>query len=221
MSEATSTRTRPTRPAKSASRPKTRARSGTASSSQTTTSATRGGADTPTYPRTVLIKAAESEQTPRNSSSESRDARDEQSTPEPVAKAPVKTTPAPAAAPPPPTKAAPAAATPPPAAIVAPPVSESRSVSRARSARSPIGTTDESDSDFQSAYSQGSSPEDEEEAQSPLPSEEFGVLSKSAVRDRVFSTATAVGVRVASGDTPTPTSPTFSTDAIAVPKTVG
>ncbi|KAF7339475.1 DENN domain-containing protein [Mycena sanguinolenta] len=229
-SEATSasTRARPSRPAKSSSRPpsaKTRSRSGTASSAA---SSGRNSEDTPVYPRTVLIKAAESTgaQTPRNSSDVA--SRDSQSTPEP-SKAPAvvdtsKALPANRAAaatpPPAPPKAAArnAASSPAAAAPASPPplkVPEVRTSSRASRVRSPVGTTDESDSDFQSAYSQESSPEEPEEAQSPLPSEDFGVFPKTTnvPRDRVFSAATVVGI--ASGDTPTPTSVEFGDDSIA------
>ncbi|KAJ6575111.1 AEX-3 domain-containing protein [Mycena capillaripes] len=215
VSEANSNRTRPTRPAKSANRPpssKSRARSGTASSSQTTTS--RNGDDAPTYPRTVLIKAAESDvQTPRHSSDASRD---DQSTPEPSAPAAAAAT----APPSPPTALT--AATPTRTLSPAPPppaMSDSRSASRSSRARrsivrSPVGTTDDSDSDFQSAqsaYSQDSSPEDESEVQSPLPSEDFGVFPKTAPRDRVYSSATVIG-----NGNGTPTSPAFSDDTISL-----
>lgn len=204
VSETTAVRTRPVKPAKSATRPsssKGRTRSGTASSSQTSTPAGRGEEDAVSYPRTVLIKAAEPAM--RSSSDASRD---EQSTPEPhpAAKATI-----PAAAAPAPVRAP----TPTPAAL------DVRSTSRTRGAmvRSPVGTTDESDSDFQSAYSQESSPEDAEDAQSPLPSEDFGLFPKrSGPRDRVVSTAT-VGPRA--GGAATPTSTTFSDDtAVSIAK---
>ncbi|KAJ7634301.1 DENN domain-containing protein [Mycena polygramma] len=223
VSEATSNRTRPSRPAKSAHRPppsKARSRSGTASSSHASGGT---GTDTPTYPRTVLIKAAESDaQTPRQSLDANRD---DQSTPEPSVPAPAPAVKAPVVVAPPPAVKAPVAAAPPsafkaPVSSAAPSLSvpHSRPTSRARSrnsmVRSPIGTTDESDSDFQSAYSQESSPEDESEAPSPLPSEEFGVFPKTGPRDRVFSSATVVGV-----DT-TPTSPSFTDDAITLSKRI-
>ncbi|KAJ7706185.1 AEX-3 domain-containing protein [Mycena rosella] len=191
-------RTRPAKPPRSSNRPpsssKGRSRSGTASSSQTNIQ------ESPSYPRTVLIKAVESEaHTPRQSSEASRD---DQSTPEPpVSKAKAKAPPAltPVSVPAPIPTTAPA-----PALTLAP--------SPRGRVRSPVGTTDESDSDFQSAYSQESSPEDEE-APSPLPSEEFGVFPKTGPRDRVFSTATVV---VASGDDDaTPTSPTFDQEPFA------
>jgi hypothetical protein len=77
-----------------------------------------------------------------------------------------------------------------------------------------VGTTDESDSDFQSAYSQESSPEEPEEpeeTQSPLPTEDFGVFPKTnGVRNRVFSAATVVGI-----DTPTLTSVALSDDTVS------
>ncbi|KAJ6604647.1 DENN domain-containing protein [Mycena vulgaris] len=192
-------RARPVKPPRSANRPlssKGRNRSGTASSSQTST-ATSHEDDTPSYPRTVLIKAAESDpSTPTRMSSDVN--RDDQSTPEPRM--------APAAEP-----HVTASVSPPPALAPAPaPALDVRLTSRARGAmvRSPVGTTDESDSDFQSAYSQDSSPEDDDEVQSPLPSEEFGVFTKTAPRDRVFSTATVV----VGEDPATPTSPTFGAD---------
>ncbi|KAJ7783780.1 AEX-3 domain-containing protein [Mycena maculata] len=215
LSEAPSAvRARPVKPAKAASRPpssKGRTRSGTASSSQTTTAAGREENDTPSYPRTVLIKPAEPVPTRSSSNSVSRD---EQSTPEPLPAAKAKVAAALERAPTP--VAAPVAPTPLPAAPLAPvldvrPVSRSVS-SRSRNSivRSPMGTTDESDSDFQSAYSQESSPEDED-VQSPLPSEDFGVFPKIvgvAPRDRVVSTATISPG--GDGDDGTPTSSMFT-----------
>ncbi|KAJ7630933.1 DENN domain-containing protein [Roridomyces roridus] len=164
----TSSHTRPTRPAKSASRPpssKGRARSGTSSSSQT--AAGRAEDERPAYPRTVLIKAAEPT---------SDGERDDETTPEP---SPVPKTKVPAVV----TEANPAL--------------DVRPASRTRGAlvRSPVGTTDESDSDFQSAYSQGS----DGDAKGPLPTEEFGVFPS----DRGLS---------APGEASTPTNGTF-TDA--------
>ncbi|KAK7064234.1 DENN domain-containing protein [Favolaschia claudopus] len=205
-SAAASARSRPARPVKSASRPpssKSRQRSGTASSTQTNTSAARTSVEDngPVYPRTILIKAVESDvHHPRKSSDTV--SRDSQSTPEPTNKSPAAATP---------TKAAAASPVSPPAAA-APPLSVPvvRTSSRASRGRSPVGTTDESDSDFQSAYSQESSPEEPEEAPSPLPSEDFGIYPKpnGAPRDRVFSAATVVNI--ATGETPTPTSAGFS-----------
>ncbi|KAJ7169903.1 DENN domain-containing protein [Mycena filopes] len=223
-SEATSTRgsTRPARPARSAHRPpaKGRTRSGTASSNATSV---KGDDDTPTYPRTVLIKANESDvATPRTSLSEP--SRDDQSTPEPSSQGPhsdcLKT--GSAASKPPPTSAkaaivAAAHATGPALTPAASPlvVPDSRSTSRAsrRSrVRSPAGTTDDDDSDFQSAYSQEDTAE-EDEVPSPLPSEDFGVFPKAVVpRDRVFSTIT---IR---GEEGTPTSATFTDDTVPLSK---
>ncbi|KAF7347836.1 DENN domain-containing protein [Mycena venus] len=181
-SAATSTRTRPTRPAKSAHRPSSsKGRPGTASSTHTNTSVGRGSEDTPVYPRTVLIKAAESDgQIPRNSSDSA--SRDSQSTPEPVTK------PSGVATPTPPAKAQ--RATSPSLVTDAP-------------APAPLawGPQDESDSDFQSAYSQESSPEEPEEAHSPLPS---GRLWRVPQNQR--------------GDAPTPTSVGFSDDTVALAK---
>ncbi|KAJ7071033.1 DENN domain-containing protein [Mycena amicta] len=181
-SETASTRARPTRPARSAHRPTTatgRTRSSTASSTKTSATVVRGDEESQQYPRTVLIKAAESDAAPRPSSH----VQDEQSQPEPI----VAATSAPE-----------------------PPYLRFHLSSRATSQ---LGTTDD-DSDFQSAYSQESSPEDDEEVRSPLPSEEFGVLPKTMLRDRVISTATVI---VAGEDT-TPTSPRFSHDTIVVDK---
>ncbi|KAJ7038207.1 AEX-3 domain-containing protein [Mycena alexandri] len=230
---------RPTRPARSASRPsssKARARSGTSLSSQTNTTSLQD--ETPTYPRTVLIKAAESDvQTPRASFSDP--SRDDQSTPEPTTKPP---TPAVAVKP---STTVPAAANAPSAATAVPAtkapvaattlstkaptvagpaltpipsasplvVPDSRSASRASRSRgrSPVGTTDDSDSDFQSAYSQDTAEEDEE-VPSPLPSEDFGVFTKTAPRDRVFSTMTITGPQG------TPTKPTFTDDTMSITK---
>ncbi|KAJ7492622.1 DENN domain-containing protein [Mycena latifolia] len=219
-SETAAVRTRPVKPPRSANRPPSskagRNRSGTASSS-TSTPAARGEDESPSYPRTVLIKEA---QTPPARSSEDA-SRDDQSTPEPhvpARVAPMKAAPAPA----PVSVSIPSPApTPAPAltpTTVSAPTLEPRSASRSRvrspvggRVRSPVGTTDESDSDFQSAYSQDSSPEDEQEAQSPLPSEEFGVFPKTGPRDRVFSTATVV----ADGGNATPTSPVFGEETFA------
>ncbi|KAJ7487595.1 DENN domain-containing protein [Mycena galericulata] len=199
VSEPAAVRTRPSRPVKSANRPpssKGRTRSGTASSSQTSTAPGRGEDDAPSYPRTVLIKAVEPvpNATTRSSSETSRD---DQSTPEPQPAAKVAALPA-LVSPPAPT----------PATL------DVRSSSRARGAmvRSPVGTTDESDSDFQSAYSQESNPEEEDDTHSSLPSEDFGVSTKSGPRDRVVSTATVGGKGHSS--TPTPTSATFSEDTV-------
>ncbi|KAJ7103536.1 DENN domain-containing protein [Mycena belliarum] len=187
-------RTRPVKPPRSANRPvasKGRNRSGTASSSQTSTQ------ESPSYPRTVLIKPAESDAHAPSARSSEDATRDDQSTPEPPPA--VKAAPVPAL----PTVSAPAPM--PQLTLASPrPASRSRVRSPVGRVRSPVGTTDESDSDFQSAYSQESSPEDEQEAHSPLPSEEFGIFPKMGPRDRVFSTATVV----AGGDA-TPTSPLF------------
>ncbi|KAJ7092723.1 AEX-3 domain-containing protein [Mycena epipterygia] len=197
-SETTAARSaRPVKPPKSAHRPTSsrptsskggRARSGTASSSQTSTPVVRAEEETKSYPRTVLIKPAERPQTPTSDAS-----RDEQSTPEPQQQQARASTPAPA-----------------PSAALAPAPSPARG--RGAMVRSPVGTTDESDSDFQSAYSQESSPENDEDAEEPrssLPSEEFGVFPtpKTAPRDRVLSTATTI----AGGE---PTTPRFSNETV-------
>ncbi|CAK5281388.1 unnamed protein product [Mycena citricolor] len=124
-----------------------------------TTSSTQTNVPAEGYPRTVLIK--EPEATPRHSASEARP--EEPSAPEPVPTEPSK-------------PAAPQATFP------------VRTSSRAR-VRSPVGTTDESDSDFQSAYSQDSSPE-EPQLQSPLPSEDFGVFPEPRIAATAETTPT-------------------------------
>ncbi|KAJ7244796.1 AEX-3 domain-containing protein [Mycena haematopus] len=214
-SEATSvvsSRTRPTRPAKSASHPPVskRPRSGTASSGA---SGGRGSEDAPTYPRTVLIKAVKPDaQTPRDLSDAA--SRDSQSTPEP-AKAPAVVNPIKTLATTPRVASRAAMAIP---SLATPPNTAARTVaSTPPSAPAPAAATPKCGRPPAppSAYSQESSPEEPEEARSPLPSEDFGVFPKTngVSRNRVFSAATVVGI--ASGDTPTPTSVEFSDAAIA------
>ncbi|KAJ7293573.1 DENN domain-containing protein [Mycena rebaudengoi] len=168
------TRSRPlkaSRPSSKSASSKGHKRSGTASSSQTDTT-TAHGDDTRAYPRSVLIKPAESEvKTPTRGSSEA--SRDEQSTPEPQ-----------------PRTLTPAA-----------PLTQPRSVSRSTTARSPGPgmTTDESDNDFQSAmgsprHSNFASDEDEDDVDVQGVLGDFNVLPKTIPRDRVSSVATARGV---------------------------
>ncbi|KAJ6610915.1 AEX-3 domain-containing protein [Mycena sp. CBHHK59/15] len=208
VSETTAVRSRPVRPSRAANRPpssKGRNRSGTTSSSQTgiSTPLAREEDDTPAYPRTVLIKAAEPGQTPTRRSSDV--SRDDQSTPEPQPRAPVATS------------KTQLVAHAKPATVSATSLTETRPTSRAHGVRSPVGTTDESESDFQSAYSAsprhstlgselGSDHEDDEAAGgiSSLP-DDFGVFNKTKTRGRVSSTSTAV----AANDKPEP-SPTYS-----------
>nr|GAT44186.1 predicted protein [Mycena chlorophos] len=202
VSEATSNRSRPSRPARAANRPSTgtntRTRSSTSSSTKTTVTLAKEE-ESQQYPRTVLIKAAEPQAAIDSTPRQSID-REVASAADSVSK-PIKTI---AAAAPP--------AVPAPAPTLAP-ETETRPKSRARSTSRPpsqMGTTDD-DSDFesaQSAYSQ-SSPEDDE-VKSPLPSEEFGVFG--GPRDRVISSATVVVV----GQDTTPTSPSFNSIAASI-----
>ncbi|KAJ7786304.1 hypothetical protein B0H16DRAFT_1489998 [Mycena metata] len=206
---------------------------GSAQSSQTNTTSLQD--ETPTYPRTVLIKAAESDvQTPRTSLSDPP--RDDQSTPEPTTKPP---TPVAAVKP---STTVPATSSPPSAATA---VTKASVAATALSTNAPTGpaltpTPSASPWSFQilgqclallahvavrrsgprmtrtlisRAHTVRRTPAEEDEPMlSPLPSEDFGVFTQTAPRDRVFSTMT---ITPAAG---TPTGPTFTDDKLLTAK---